>query len=296
MGEPTGIGPEVAAKAWHHLGGRAGQRALKLVGRPDCFRGHAPIPDDAFWQDGQHRNHTGAAAAIGAIDTAVSAALCGAASAIVTAPIDKARLMNAGFAFSGHTEYLASLTGARRAVMMLAGGGLRVVPLTIHIPLAEVSRSLSPDAIVETAQIVLEALARDFDIASPRLAVSGLNPHAGESGKLGTEETSIISPALETLRALGHRVEGPLSADTMFHPEARVRYDAALCMYHDQALIPLKTLAFWEGVNITLGLPIVRTSPDHGTAPDIVGRKSADPRSMIAAIGMAAAMADARGL
>jgi 4-hydroxythreonine-4-phosphate dehydrogenase len=180
--------------------------------------------------------------------------------------------------------------------MMLAGGGLRVVPLTIHVPLAAVPALLSHQAIVETAQIVLASLLRDFRIERPRLAIAGLNPHAGESGQLGREDVEIIAPAIRSLRGRGHDVQGPLSADTMFHAEARARYDAALCMYHDQALIPLKTLAFWEGVNVTLGLPIVRTSPDHGTALDIAGRGMADARSMIEAVRMAAAMADARGL
>jgi 4-hydroxythreonine-4-phosphate dehydrogenase len=168
------------------------------------------------------------------------------------------------------------------------------VPLTVHIPLAEVSRAITTVAIVETGQIVLKALLRDFGIASPRLAVSGLNPHAGEDGELGREEREIIAPAVEALRATGSKVLGPLPADTMFHAAARECYDAALCMYHDQALIPLKTLAFWQGVNVTLGLPIIRTSPDHGTALDIAGKGKADPRSMIAAIELAAKMADAR--
>jgi 4-hydroxythreonine-4-phosphate dehydrogenase len=177
--------------------------------------------------------------------------------------------------------------------MMLVGAGLRVVPLTIHIPLADVAKRVTKIALVETGEIVLRALKHDFGIAKPRLAVSGLNPHAGEDGEIGKEERDIIAPACEALRAEGH-VIGPLPADTMFHEDARARYDAALCMYHDQALIPLKTLAFWDGVNVTLGLPIVRTSPDHGTALDIAGKGKADSRSMIAAIKMAAEIADAR--
>jgi 4-hydroxythreonine-4-phosphate dehydrogenase len=296
MGEPTGIGPEVAAKAWQALGGRAGTHPLLLVGEPAVFRAHASIPDKAFWPRDQMRHSTGTAAIIGAIDDAVRSALAGEAAAVVTAPIDKALLMEAGFAFAGHTEYLASLTGARRAVMMLVGGGLRVVPLTIHVPLAEVPRNISRPAIVETAEIIFTALTRDFGVVKPRLAITGLNPHAGEQGRLGREEIEILAPAIESLRSLGHLVEGPLSADTMFHAEARARYDAALCMYHDQALIPLKMLAFWEGVNVTLGLPIVRTSPDHGTARDIAGRAKADARSMIAAVTVAASIANARGL
>jgi len=301
MGEPAGIGPEVAAKAWHALDGHAGARSLKLVGDRDAFRAACALADDAFWPDDgriacRKTGNANADAVIGAIDAAVRATRAGDAAAIVTAPINKAMLMKGGFAFAGHTEYLAQLTGAPRAVMMLAGGGLRVVPLTIHIPITEVPRAISRSAILETAEIVLAALARDFSLARPRLAVAGLNPHAGEAGHLGEEEIETIVPAVETLRARGHIVEGPLPADTMFHADARDRYDAALCMYHDQALIPLKTLAFWEGVNVTLGLPIVRTSPDHGTALDIAGRGRADARSMIAAIAMAAAMADARGL
>jgi 4-hydroxythreonine-4-phosphate dehydrogenase len=211
----------------------------------------------------------------------------------VTAPIHKASLIESGFKFPGHTEYLAHITGAPRAVMMLAGAGLRVVPLSIHVPLSTVPGLVTRDAILETGRIVLAALARNFAIAQPRLAIAGLNPHAGESGALGSEEGAIIAPAAEALRTEGHNVIGPLPPDTMFHAEARARYDAALCMYHDQALIPLKTIAFWDGVNITLGLPILRTSPDHGTAFDIAGKNKADSRSMIAAIEMAAAMADA---
>ncbi|HEY2445134.1 MAG TPA: 4-hydroxythreonine-4-phosphate dehydrogenase PdxA [Rhizomicrobium sp.] len=296
MGEPAGIGPEVAAMAWQAMGGQVGAHPLRLVGDTNVFRAHARMADIAFWPQKEEIARTGPAAVVDAIEIAVCAALAGEAGAIVTAPIHKARLMECGFAFPGHTEFLARLTGQRRAVMMLIGGGLRVVPLTIHSALEEVPSRISQSAIVETAEIVLAALARDFRIEQPRLAVSGLNPHAGEGGKLGREEIEIIRPAVDTLRTRGHRVEGPLPADTMFHAEARAQYDAALCMYHDQALIPVKTLAFWEGVNVTLGLPIVRTSPDHGTAFDIAGQGKADARSMMAAIRMAAAMADARGL
>jgi 4-hydroxythreonine-4-phosphate dehydrogenase len=267
---------------------------LGLVGDPIAFRSYAELPDNAFWRSERHQNEKSANSVVAAIETAVNAALAGDAGAVVTGPIDKSKLLAAGFPFPGHTEYLARLTETPRAVMMLAGPGLRVVPLTIHIPIAEVPRAISETGIVETAEIVLAALRRDFHIERPRLAISGLNPHAGEAGKLGLEETEIIRPAADKLCEKGHRVVGPLSADTMFHAEARSKYDAALCMFHDQALIPLKTLAFWEGVNITLGLPIVRTSPDHGTAPDIAGQNKADPRSMIAAIRTAAAMADAR--
>jgi 4-hydroxythreonine-4-phosphate dehydrogenase len=213
---------------------------------------------------------------------------------MVTAPINKAVLNGAGFPYPGHTEFLAALTGTRRAVMMLASETLRVVPLTIHMPLAEVAGTISSEAVLETGEIILTALKRDFAIPHPRLAVAGLNPHAGEEGMLGAEEEEIIAPAIAALKTRGFAVRGPLSADTMFHQEARRTYDAALCMYHDQALIPIKTLSFWDGVNVTLGLPIVRTSPDHGTALDIAGTGKADPRSMIAAVKLAADMADAR--
>jgi 4-hydroxythreonine-4-phosphate dehydrogenase len=267
------------------------------------FGAHASLPEEAIIAIPQsvHRNSgiadpVNAPAVIGAIDIAVAEALAGRAAAVVTAPIHKASLMQAGFAFPGHTEYLQHLTGASRGVMMLAGGGLRVVPLTIHLPLADVPGAITKDAIIDTAEIVLAALARDFQIGSPRLAIAGLNPHAGEDGRLGHAEKETIGPAADELRARGFDVAGPLSADTMFHEEARAKYDAALCMYHDQALIPIKTLAFWEGVNVTLGLPIVRTSPDHGTALDIAGKGKADPRSMIAAIRLAATMADARAV
>jgi 4-hydroxythreonine-4-phosphate dehydrogenase len=298
MGDPEGIGPEVAAKAWHALGGCVRERRLRLVGDKNVFRAQGEFPDDAFcgYADNSVYGQNPAQATIGAVEIGVRAALEGQAGAVVTSPINKARLLEAGFPFAGHTEYLAELTGAPRAVMMLAGAGLRVVPLTIHIPLADVPAAVSQDAIIATAEIVLDSLVRDFAVPGPRLAVAGLNPHAGESGRLGSEDVEIITPALEVLRARDHRVLGPLPADTMFHEAARAQYDAALCMYHDQALIPLKTLAFWEGVNVTLGLPIVRTSPDHGTAFDIAGQGIADPRSMIAAIRLAADMADARNL
>jgi len=178
--------------------------------------------------------------------------------------------------------------------MMLASEKLRVVPLTIHIPIAQVPAAITKQAVFDTGEIILTALRREFGILNPRLAVAGLNPHAGEAGMLGDEEERVIAPAVAALKARGFSVMGPLSADTLFHAEARARYDAALCMYHDQALIPIKTLSFWDGVNVTLGLPIVRTSPDHGTALDIAGTGTADARSMIAAIRMAANMADMR--
>jgi len=301
MGEPAGIGPEVAVAAVRSLGGRVGGHALKLVGDPDILRALAEIPAESIVatkaraaRNPGKPDRDGAAATIEAIELSVRAALDGAAAAIVTAPINKAALARAGFRFPGHTEFLAHLTEAPRAVMMLASDVLRVVPLTIHIPIAEVPRAIDTASIVETGEIVLAALRRDFAIAGPRLAVAGLNPHAGEEGAMGEEDAKIVAPAVRELKRRGHDVRGPLSADTLFHEEARRAYDAALCMYHDQALIPIKTLSFWDGVNVTLGLPIVRTSPDHGTAFDIAGTGKADPRSMVAAIRLAARMADAR--
>jgi len=297
MGEPSGIGPEVALTAFDHFGGRIGNHPLKLVGDAKVFaaREDALIPTNskvtALRGKPDPRN---AAAVTEAIEIAVSACLKSDAAAVVTAPIHKAILNVAGFQFPGHTEFLAHLTGARRAVMMLASDKLRVVPLTVHMPVADVPKAISKQAVFDTGEIVLTALRRDFGILNPRLAVAGLNPHAGEDGMLGVEEEAVIAPAVAALAARGFHVRGPLSADTLFHEEARKNYDAALCMYHDQALIPIKSLSFWDGVNVTLGLPIVRTSPDHGTALDIAGTGKADARSMIAAIQMAADMADAR--
>ncbi|HEY0105548.1 MAG TPA: 4-hydroxythreonine-4-phosphate dehydrogenase PdxA [Rhizomicrobium sp.] len=301
MGEPAGIGPEVAVEAYKTLNGRIGRHALALVGDPSVFQA-CGLDENAIVVATRAKaaraparpSRENAAAVIEAIETAVAAALRGEAAAVVTAPINKAVLAEAGFAHPGHTEFLAALAGVPRAVMMLASDRLRVVPLTIHIALAQVPRAITTEAIVATGQIVLAALNRDFGIGAPRLAVAGLNPHAGEDGVLGGEDGAIIAPAVAQLRAEGRDVRGPLSADTLFHAEARATYDAALCMYHDQALIPIKTLSFWDGVNVTLGLPFVRTSPDHGTAFDIAGTGRADTRSMIAAIRMAARMADAR--
>jgi 4-hydroxythreonine-4-phosphate dehydrogenase len=301
MGEPAGVGPEIAVAAFKSLEGRIGARALRLVGDADVFRSCGAVPDQALISTATHAyrvpgkpNPRDAAATIEAIEKSVLAALSGRAGAVVTAPINKAVLAQSGFGFPGHTEFLAHLTKAPRAVMMLASDRLRVVPLSIHVPIRDVPRTITEDAIVETAEIMLDALKRDFAIAAPRLAVAGLNPHAGEQGILGEEDGAIVAPAVAELKRRGHDVRGPLSADTLFHEEARATYDAALCMYHDQALIPIKTLSFWDGVNVTLGLPIVRTSPDHGTAFDIAGTGKADARSMIAAIRMAAEIADAR--
>jgi 4-hydroxythreonine-4-phosphate dehydrogenase len=297
MGEPAGIGPDVARAAFEQLGGRIGAHPLKLVGDAALFSAHAAdlIPTRERVQVRPGRlDPANAPAVIEAIEIAVKACLAGEAAALVTAPIHKSVLAETGFVHPGHTEFLGALTGAKRAVMMLASDKLKVVPLTVHMPLARVPVAIGAEAIVDTSEIVLESLKRDFGIAAPRLAVAGLNPHAGEDGMLGGEEDAVIAPAIAALRRRGHAVSGPLSADTMFHDEARRAYDAALTMYHDQGLIPIKTLSFWDGVNVTLGLPIVRTSPDHGTALDIAGTGKADPRSMIAAIKMAAEMADKR--
>ena len=294
MGEPAGIGPEVAVAAYDHFGGKIGKRALKLVGDPNVFGRDAVATRARAARVPGKPDPANAAAVTEAIAMAVRACLDGEAAAVVTAPIHKAVLKAGGFAHPGHTEYLAELTGARRAVMMLASDQLRVVPLTIHMPLAQVPAAITRQAVFDTGEIILTSLRRDFGILNPRLAVAGLNPHAGEDGVLGGEDGAIIFPAVEALKARGFAVRGPLSADTLFHEEARKTYDAALCMYHDQALIPIKTLSFWDGVNVTLGLPIVRTSPDHGTALDIAGQGKADPRSMIAAVKLAARMADAR--
>ena len=294
MGEPCGIGPDVAVAAFDHFRGRIGKRPLKLVGDPSVFGRDAIATIATATRTPGRLDPANAAAVIEAIEMAVKACLTGQAAAVVTAPIHKSVLNAAGFPHPGHTEFLAALTGAQRAVMMLASDQLRVVPLTIHMPLAQVPGAITKQAVFDTGEIIVTALRRDFGILNPRLAVAGLNPHAGEDGMLGSEELAVIAPAVTALKARGFAVHGPLPADTLFHAEARKTYDAVLCMYHDQALIPMKTLSFWDGVNVTLGLPIVRTSPDHGTALDIAGTGKADPRSMIAAIKLAAQMADAR--
>jgi 4-hydroxythreonine-4-phosphate dehydrogenase len=235
------------------------------------------------------------------IETAVGLSLSGAVCGVVTAPIAKAPLYEAGFKFPGHTEFLGELTaseafeGARGPIMMLVAGDLRVALVTVHEPLAKVSGLLSVEAIVNAGLVTAQALRRDFAIARPRLAVAGLNPHAGEGGGIGREEIEIVAPAVRVLKDLGVDAAGPYPADTLFPQEMRERYDAAICLYHDQALIPVKMLDFWGGVNVTLGLPIVRTSPDHGTAFDIAGRGLARPDSLIAAIRLADQLARARG-
>ncbi|MEM8842629.1 MAG: 4-hydroxythreonine-4-phosphate dehydrogenase PdxA [Pseudomonadota bacterium] len=313
MGDPSGIGPEIAAKLWHD---RAGGASFFLIGDPALFTGIVPVveisgPADALGVFDRalpvlplrlkapahpgEPSPANAACTIEAIRRGADLASSGQASALVTNPINKKALYDgAGFTFPGHTEYLAELGGVERSVMMLAGPSLRVVPVTIHIPLAEVPRRLEQHDIVETAIITAHSLVRDFGIDAPRLALAGLNPHAGEGGAMGREEIETIVPAVEEIRHAGIDVVGPLPADTMFHAAARQRYDAALTMYHDQGLIPIKALDFDQGVNVTLGLPFVRTSPDHGTAYDIAGKGIADPTSLRAAMMMAAQMAERR--
>ena len=232
-----------------------------------------------------------ASGVIQSIETAVALAQAGAVSAVCTAPLNKAALQDgAGFAYPGHTEFLAALDGGADVVMMLASEQLRVVPATIHIPLADVPRALTPALLEQVIRTTHAGLIRDFNIPAPRIAVSGLNPHAGESGKMGLEDAAMITPLLDRLRADGFDLRGPLPADTMFHAAARAQYDAAIAMYHDQALIPIKTLDFDRGVNVTLGLSFVRTSPDHGTALDIAGQGIANPTSLIEALKMAHSM------
>ena len=233
---------------------------------------------------------------IRSIDMAVADVRAGCAAAVVTNPINKDVLYRAGFPHPGHTEYLAELAGGgARSVMMLASPQLRVVPVTIHLALRRAIEALSSAAIVEAGRVTQAALVRDFGVAAPVIAVAGLNPHAGEAGALGREDLEIVAPAVAELRAAGIDARGPLAADTMFHAAARRGYDAALCMYHDQALIPIKTLDFDGAVNVTLGLPFIRTSPDHGTAFDIAGSGTARPDSLIAALRLAAETAARRG-
>ncbi len=312
-GDPSGIGPEIAVKAWKALGASL---PFFWIGDPSHLEPNAPISiiaDPAETAVAAASGlpvlpHAFSAAAVpgqpqpenahGVVDVierAVMLVRARAAAALCTAPISKKVLADhAEFRFLGHTEFLAHLAGVRRVVMMLAAEELKVVPATIHVPLADVPRLLTPAVVTDTIRILAAALRTDFGIERPRIAVAGLNPHAGEGGMLGAEERDWIAPLCEALRREGLAIEGPLPADTMFHAAARARYDAALAMYHDQALIPIKTLAFDRGVNVTLGLPFVRTSPDHGTAFGIAGRGEADPTSLIEALKMAAAMARTR--
>lgn len=312
-GEPSGIGPEIAVAAWRVL---KDEIPLLWIGDPshlpagtpiDILRDpHDPVASGKFGVLAENfggalthgtPNAIHAQGVITAIERGVNLVQAQHARAMCTAPIHKAALIDgANFAYPGHTEFLAALAGVDRVVMMLACDMLRVVPTTIHIPLAAVPAHLTASLLTDTLLITHAALRRDFGVTQPRIAVAGLNPHAGEDGKMGLEEIDMITPVLNALRAEGMQISGPLSADTLFHAAARKHYDVAVCMYHDQALIPIKTLDFSGGVNVTLGLPFIRTSPDHGTAFDIAGQGVADATSMIAALRMASDMADARGV
>ena len=327
MGEPAGIGPDITLAAWQQRDARA-LPPFALLGCPHVLRARAthlgvdieiveiaalaqaagvfsralPVlpstgaaPSMSPASTPGHPTPQTAAATIGAIELAVDLVRRGEAAGLVTNPIAKHVLYAAGFRHPGHTEFLAELAhwhwGTKvLPVMMIASTELRVVPLTIHIPLAQVAGCLSRELIIDTVRITAAALMHDFGIARPRIAIAGLNPHAGESGTIGDEEVRILMPAIAALRAEGLQVSGPHAADTLFHTAARARYDVAIGMYHDQVLVPAKTLAFETGVNVTLGLPFVRTSPDHGTAFDIAGTGKASPESLICALQMAASM------
>ena len=320
-GEPAGIGPDIALTAWlrraeldlppfYLLGDRAffAERA-KMLGLPVEFTEAAPedacaafakgLPVVATGETATARpgqpDETSASAALASIRHAVDHVRSGRAGAVVTNPIAKSVLYRAGFRHPGHTEYLAELAAdggrAPQPVMMLWSPALAVVPVTIHLSLREAVAQLTSELIVTTARIAVADLKAHFGLAQPRLAISGLNPHAGEDGSLGSEDIDIVTPAIETLRRDGIDARGPLPADTMFHAAARKTYDCAVCMYHDQALIPIKTIAFEDAVNVTLGLPFIRTSPDHGTAFDIAGTGKANPSSLAAALRLAARMA-----
>jgi 4-hydroxythreonine-4-phosphate dehydrogenase len=320
-GEPAGIGPDIAIQAWlrrkelklpafYVLGDRdLLKHRAKTLGlsieladvraedAASAFADALPVVSTghrATARPGQP-DDTSAQAAISSIRQAVADVVDGHASAVVTNPIAKSVLYRAGFRHPGHTEFLAELAATAghtpQPVMMLWSPALAVVPATIHLPLRDAIAQLSSELIVTTARIVVGDLKTRFGVANPRLAVSGLNPHAGEDGLLGIEDSTIVAPAVETLRSEGIEVRGPLPADTMFHEAARKTYDCAICMYHDQALIPIKTLAFENAVNVTLGLPFIRTSPDHGTAFDIAGTGKANPSSLIAALRLATRMA-----
>lgn len=313
-GEPAGIGPEIAVAARKALGpevpfcwlgdprhlpvGTLWAEIAVPLAATDVLTDHLPVLRHEFAAPTQPGlpDPRNAAGVISAIARAVDLVMTRKAGAICTAPIHKKALKDgAGFAFPGHTEYLAHLAGDCDVVMMLACPDLRVVPATIHIPLSKVPDALTPQVLERTIRITHTALIRDFGISDPRIAVAGLNPHAGEGGMMGSEDRDVIAPVVARLAADGMRIRGPMSADTMFHAAARAGYDAAICMYHDQALIPIKTIDFAGGVNVTLGLPFVRTSPDHGTAFDIAGQGKADATSLIAALRMAQHMGRLRG-
>jgi 4-hydroxythreonine-4-phosphate dehydrogenase len=324
LGDPAGIGPEITVKAWQALRGEglpfmvvgdaqalasassAGASIIRAVASVEeagqVFEGTLPVLDLPLRTPVVAGRASAAAAAsiIRWIETAVGLALSGQASGLVTAPIAKAPLYEAGFRFPGHTEFLGELTastaypGIRGPVMMLTAQDLRTSLVTIHEPLSRVAKVLSAEAIVRTVMVTAQALTHDFGVDRPRLALAALNPHAGEGGALGREEVEVLTPVATVLRERGIDIQGPLPADTLFHGDARARYDAVVCLYHDQALIPVKMLDFWGGVNVTLGLPIVRTSPDHGVGYDIAGRGLARADSLIAAVRLAGTIAAQR--
>jgi len=312
LGDPAGIGPEVIAKCWDSRDA-FGLPPFVAIGDPRSvaaiWDGPIEVIDDPRQADSAfdvglpliqlnaphsdmpgHPSVAGAHCSLDSLEIAVGLTRSGSAAAVVTGPVAKEQLYAIGFQHPGQTEFVAERCGVSpgNVVMMLAGPTLRTVPVTTHLPLSEVPRHLTSALIESRGRAALRGLQRNFGIPEPRLAISGLNPHAGEGGRLGIEEAEIIEPAIAALAAEGWRVSGPHPADTMFHTRARTNYDAALCMYHDQALIPIKALHFEDAVNVTLGLPIVRTAPDHGTAFDIAGQDRADPRPMAAAIRMAA--------
>lgn len=313
-GDPAGIGPEIAAKAWRALGASL---PFFWIGDPGHLPANLPVEIITSPADAPRAATVGlpvlphafvgeivpgrpsaehAPAVIEVIKRGVQLVMEGQASALCTAPISKRELkVHAAFEFPGHTEFLAHLAGSKRVVMMLASDELKVVPTTVHIPLSDVPDALTAELLEETLRLVSTAMSGDFGIENPRVAVAGLNPHAGEDGLLGREEVDWIAPLCQRLRSEGLDIRGPLPADTMFHAKARESYDVAVAMYHDQALIPIKTLAFDRGVNITLGLPFVRTSPDHGTAFDIAGKGLADQNSLVEALRMAAHLGHTRG-
>lgn len=321
MGDPAGVGPEIIVQAWRAFAGQAGPRfvvvgdaaVLKAQGAPvreiiapldaaSTFDNalpvlHSPAPAPVVAGRPDPAN---AAAVADWIEQAVSLTIAGETSGVVTAPIAKAPMYASGFRFPGHTEFIAELTadvpfaGVRGPVMMLTAKDLRACLVTIHVAIDQLPELVTGERVCRVARVVHEAMRRDFGVARPRLALAALNPHAGEGGAIGLQEIEILRPAAADLRAEGIEITDPLPADTLFHEEARRNYDAVVCLYHDQALIPVKTLDFWGGVNATLGLPVVRTSPDHGTGFDIAGKGLARPDSLIAAIRLASEMAAAR--
>lgn len=316
-GDPNGVGIDLSFEACKqlrgavpfflmadqsHLSARQGEDRFQIIEQPsettEVTAGVLPVLHHDFSQsptlDGMQPEN--AQNIIDVISRAVDLVTTGQAGAVCTNPIHKKVLqVGANFAFPGHTEFLAHLAGQEQSVMMLACDELRVVPVTIHIALDDVAKALTPDLLQQTIEITHDTLISDFGVKSPRIAIAGLNPHAGEQGAFGREEIDIMTPVLDALRAKGMDISPPMSADTMFHAKARAGYDVAICMYHDQALIPIKTIDFFGGVNVTLGLPFIRTSPDHGTAFDLAGSRTANPDSLIAALRMAHQMVQARG-